>query len=126
MVKTGVERLIPWSLGRVTEERWLCPKEKCEKNLVGVESTPLESVFKRNRLKKYPPKYPPLHSIITLTNISSRSMGGARPPPPLFLDQTEARRAGKTFLEIAPPLNLRVWMIPPPPLISRSGSGTEH
>ena len=48
------------------------------------------------------------------------------PPPPLFLDQSEARRAEKNFLQIAPPPFLRVWMTttPPPPLISRSGSGT--
>ena len=36
---------------------------------MGVESTPLEFVFRRNHFKKYPPKYPPLHSIKTLTNI---------------------------------------------------------
>ena len=97
MVKTGGgERLIPWSLGTVTEERWLFPKEKCEKNLVGVESTQLESVFRRNRFKKYPPKYPPLHSITTLTNISGGSIGGAR----------KMRLEGpKTSLETAP----KVW-----------------
>ena len=79
MVKTGGGggRLIPLSLGTDTEERWLFPKEKCEKNLVGVESTPLESVFKRNRLKKYPHKYSPLNSIITLSNISGESRGGS-------------------------------------------------
>ena len=39
---------------------------------------------------------------------------GARPPPPpLFLDQNEARRAEKRFLGDRPPL------------ISRSGSGTD-
>ena len=51
--------------------------------------------------------------------------GGA--PPPLFLDQTEAQRAAKIFLEtFPPPPYLRVWMTapPPPPLISRYGSGT--
>ena len=75
MVKTGGgRRLIPWSLGTVTEVKWLFPKEKCEKNLVGVEYTQLESVFRRNCFKKYPP----LHSITTLTNISKGSTGGAR------------------------------------------------
>ena len=46
---------------------------------------------------------------------------------PLFLDQTEARRAPKKFLETAPPPYLRVWMTapPPPPLIWRSESTTE-
>ena len=80
MVKTGGggRRLIPWSLGTVTEEKWLFPKEKCEKNLVGVEYTQLESAFRRNCFKKYPPKYTPLHSITTLTNISKGSIGGAR------------------------------------------------
>ena len=40
-------------------------------------------------------------------------------PPPLFLDQTEARRAEKKFFwETGPPPFLRVWMtaLPPPPL----------
>ena len=42
---------------------------------------------------------------------SGGSRGGARPPPPsLFLDQTEARRAEKKILETGPP-----------PLISGSG-----
>ena len=46
--------------------------------------------------------------------------------PPLFVDQTEARRAEKIFFsETAPlPPYLTVWMTGPPPLISRSGSGT--
>ena len=62
---------------------------------------------------------------------------GRGPPPPLFLDENEARRAGKMFfLRPAPPLPpyLRIWMTapplisgsgwPPPPLIWRSGSAT--
>ena len=43
--------------------------------------------------------------------IHGRGPGG---PPPLFLDQTKAVRSEKNFLENAPP----------PPPISRSGSGT--
>ena len=39
---------------------------------------------------------------------------------PLFLDQTEARRAEKKFLGDRPPPHPP----PPPPLISRCGSGT--
>ena len=39
------------------------------------------------------------------------------PPSPLFLDQTEARRAEESFLGDRRPS-------PPPPFISRSGSGT--
>ena len=31
---------------------------------MGVEFIPLESVFRRNHFQKYPPKNPPLHSII--------------------------------------------------------------
>ena len=34
----------------------------------------------------------------------------APPPPPLFLDQTEAQRAEKKFLETLPSSYLRVWM----------------
>ena len=33
---------------------------------------------------------------------------------PLFLDQTEARRAEKKFLGDRPPTYLRVWMTDPP------------
>jgi len=53
--------------------------------------------------------------------------GPGGPASPLFLDQTEARRAEKMFLETAhPPTPYhRVWMTGPPLLISRSGSGTE-
>ena len=39
---------------------------------------------------------------------------GDLPPPPLFLDQTEARRAEKNFFGDPPPY-LRVWMTPLPP-----------
>ena len=47
------------------------------------------------------------------------------PPPPLFLDQTEARRAEKIFLETGPLFYLRVWITssnpprPPPPILSQ-------
>ena len=62
---------------------------------------------------------------------SGRSRGGARSPP-LFLDQTEDRRAEKIFFATAPPPlsqglddrpstpYLGVWMTAPP-LISGSG-----
>ena len=47
---------------------------------------------------------------------SGGSRGGAGGfLPPLFLDQTEARRAEKNFWETTPPY-LRVWMTAPPPL----------
>ena len=52
--------------------------------------------------------------------IQGRGLGPPPPPPPshhLFLDQTEAQRAEKIFFLGG---GLR-----PPPLISRSGSGTE-
>ena len=55
---------------------------------------------------------------------SGGSRRGARGPP-LFLDQTEARRAEKKFFETSPPPHLRVWMTGPP-LIRRSGSATVH
>ena len=50
------------------------------------------------------------------------------PPTPLFLDQTEVRRAEKVVLETGPPLSqvLDDRPHPPPPfprLMSRSGSG---
>ena len=50
---------------------------------------------------------------------SGGSRGGARPPLPfmsLFLDQTEARRAEKNFLEIPPPISGCGCPPPPPPL----------
>ena len=52
--------------------------------------------------------------------------GPATPPP--FLDQTEARRAEKIFLETSPPHLSQDLNDPPPPqppLIGRSGSATE-
>ena len=42
---------------------------------------------------------------------------GGPAPPPLFLDQTEARGAEKIFFGDPPPY-LRVWMTPPPPFFS--------
>ena len=43
--------------------------------------------------------------------------GGSRGGrPPLFLDQTEARRAEKNLFGDPLPPYLRVWMIGPPPL----------
>ena len=43
--------------------------------------------------------------------IQGRGPGG--PAPPLFLDQTEARRAEKIFLGGTGPPYLRVWMTAP-------------
>ena len=52
---------------------------------------------------------------------SGGSRGGARGgPPPLFVDQTEARMAEKFFARTTPlPPYLRVWMTPPPPTLSQ-------
>ena len=47
---------------------------------------------------------------------------GGPGPPPLFLDQTETRRAEKNFFGDRPPLS-KGLDDPPPPPISRSGSG---
>ena len=50
-------------------------------------------------------------------DVSGGSRGGARGahlPPPLSLDQTEARRAEKIFFEAGPSSYLRVWMTRPP------------
>ena len=71
-------------------------------------------------------------SFYYLSGGSRREAHGARPssPSPIFLDQTEARRAEKIiFRRPGPPTYLGVWMTAPPPppsrpLISRSGSGT--
>ena len=57
---------------------------------------------------------------------------GGPVPPPLFLDQTEVRGAGKNFLETAPRPPLSQFLDdqppqqppPPPHPISRSGSGS--
>ena len=46
-----------------------------------------------------------------LRTSSGRSWRGARGPPPLFLDQAEARRAGNIFFEDSPaPPYLKVWI----------------
>ena len=59
---------------------------------------------------------------------------GLPPPPPLFLEQTEAQGAEKNFWRQGSPLTTQglVDRVPnpppprhPPPLISRSGSGTK-
>ena len=36
---------------------------------MGLESIPLESIFRQNHFQKYPPKNPPLHSIIINTDV---------------------------------------------------------
>ena len=41
--------------------------------------------------------------------------GPGGPGPPLSIDQDEARRAEKLFLDTPHPPYLRVWMTPPPP-----------
>ena len=64
---------------------------------------------------------------IIAPKISGGSRGGAQGSgPPLFLDQTEARRAEKNFSGDWALPYLRVWMTAPPPPISRSGSCTEN
>ena len=52
--------------------------------------------------------------------IQGRGPRPALPPPPLFLDHTEARRAGKIFFLVRAPPYLRVWMtaLPPPTPLS--------
>ena len=54
-----------------------------------------------------------LYSRYTQWGIQGRGPG-ARVPPPLFLDQTEARRVGKKFFVTGPPPYLRVWMTAAP------------
>ena len=65
--------------------------------------------------------------IYLLNGGSGGSRGGARgPPAPLFLDQTEARRAEKKtfFGDCAPLISETGWPPHPFPLIWRSGSAT--
>ena len=76
-------------------------------------------------------KYTLVWKLIRTGKISDRSRGGARPPtPPYFIDQTEARRADKNFLETGFPFILGSrWLPPTPPpfpFIWRSGSATEN
>ena len=49
---------------------------------------------------------------------------GPAPPPPLFLDQADARREEKNFFETTPP-PVRVWMTAPP-LLSEGQGQTEQ
>ena len=44
-----------------------------------------------------------------------KGRGPGSSPPPLFLDQTEARRAEKKIFETGLPLYLGVWKTAPPP-----------
>ena len=76
---------------------------------------------------------PCMHRIKTVENIiRGRSRGVARgpplsPPPHLFFDQTEARRAEKNFTPAPPPLSQDLDAPPPPrPLIWRYGSATDN
>ena len=56
--------------------------------------------------------------IIKTVIVSGGSRGGARGArPPLFLDQTEARRTEKKFFEPPPPPHISWSGYPPPPLI---------
>ena len=53
--------------------------------------------------------------IFAIVLINGGSRGGTRGVrPPLFLDQTEARRAEKNFYKTRPPPYLRIWMTAPP------------
>ena len=60
-------------------------------------------------------------------SLRERPGGPGLPLFPLFLDQTEARKAEKKFFWDHPPY-LRVWMTAPSPLplIWRSGSASDH
>ena len=62
------------------------------------------------------------HSIYSTVADPGEGPGGVRPLP-LFLDQTEARRAKKHFFWRPPPPLSKDLDDRPPPLISRSGSG---
>ena len=65
---------------------------------------------------------------LPVADLSRGGARGARPPPPLFLDQTEAQGVGKSFLE-DPPSYLRVWMTalpPPPPLYLKVWIRTDY
>ena len=50
----------------------------------------------------------------TFYPVADLGEGRGPPAPPLFLYQTETRRAEKIFLETGYPPCLRVWMTPPP------------
>ena len=65
------------------------------------------------------------HSVLVPCSVADPGEGPGGGGP-LFVDQTEVRRAEKFFSRTTPlPPYLRVWKTPPPPpLISRSGSGT--
>ena len=54
------------------------------------------------------------HSIYSTVADPGEGPGGVRPLP-LFLDQTEARRAKKHFFWRPPPPFLRIWMTATPP-----------
>ena len=58
------------------------------------------------------------HSIYSTVADPGEGPGGVRPLP-LFLDQTEARRAKKHFFWRPPPPFLRMWMTAPPPPLSQ-------
>ena len=89
----------------------------------------LDSIFSHYRDERREEKH--THkSYVTATKSSGGSRGGARepaPPPPLFLDQTGARRPGPkkwVWRPPPPPSFLRVWMTGAP-IISRSRYGTD-
>ena len=56
--------------------------------------------------------------IIKTVIVSGGSRGGARGArPPLFLDQTEARRTEKKFFDPPPPISHGLYTPPPPPYL---------
>ena len=70
----------------------------------------------------------PQRGVLNSRPVADPGEGPGGPGPPLFLHQTEARRAEKNFFETGPLLlSGSGWPDPPPPppLIWRSGSATE-
>ena len=58
-------------------------------------------------------KRPPINRGVCTLADPGEGPGGPGGPPPLFLDQTEARRAEKIFWGAPGPPYLRVWMTAP-------------
>ena len=123
LIAVNCEITFPFLVKRDFGDLFFLLKRKMPNSLsVKCETANLFSM-KSDQYPPPPPLYRPqrtnINRPIPFVIQSGGSRGGARggPAPPLFLDQTEARRAEKFFGRPAPPPYVRVWITGHPPYL---------